>query len=295
MKQGFELIKVGTSEAETEVSLLNAGFSVYLISELSKAKDGSLTMTGEWTYNDFKGYDFSQEKTAMIDGVNTPEFFTDSLGYFVSPECPYGEYVVIESTTPEGCLTINPFIVKITSDSRKPQPWRIFDDKEMRYFIRVIKKDAETGNTVLNKTAKYRIYDLDKKEYVVMKTTYPSTVWHGTEDNPFATDETGTLITPEKLVFGHYRLDEVVAPEGYVLAGHEQSVQDGYDPKGITTPNPADPVYIEFGNITPVYLNELKDDVLEVIQYNEQQKGKISLELKRRIVSGHSILAVNRK
>ena len=276
MKQGFELIKIGTSEAETEVSLLNAGFKVYLISELSRVADGSLNPTNvEWSYRDFKDYDFSDENTAMIDGVNTPEFFTDNLGHFVSPEFPYGNYVVIESTTPEGYMSIDPFIVAITGDSRVPQPWRIFDDKETKYFIRIIKKDAETGNTVLNKSAKYRIYDMDKGEYIKMKTTYPAPVWHGTKDNPFTTDETGALITPEKLKYGYYRLDEVSAPDGFVLAGNEQTAQDGYNPDGHTAANPANPVYIQFDGNTPVYCPDADDVVLEVVQYNEQQRGRI--------------------
>ncbi len=50
----------------------------------------------------------------------------------------------------------------LPEDSREAQPWRIFDDREMRCYIRIIKKDSDTGNDVLNKTAKYRIYDLDK-------------------------------------------------------------------------------------------------------------------------------------
>jgi hypothetical protein len=40
-KQAFELIKIGASEKDTEVSLLSAGFKVYLISSLSKVKDDS--------------------------------------------------------------------------------------------------------------------------------------------------------------------------------------------------------------------------------------------------------------
>ena len=275
-KQKFELIKVGISEAETEVSLLGAGFKIYLISELEGVKDGSLLpKDGEWSYKDFKGYDFTGEQTAKIDSISTPEFFSNSLGHFISPELPYGKYVVVESTTPAGYMTIDPFIVMITEDSREAQPWRIFDDKEIRYYIRIIKKDTETGNTILNKSAAYRIYDLDKKEYVHMKTTYPNTVWHGTANNPYKTDETGMLITPEKLVYGHYRLEEVTAPEGYVLSGHEQVPEAGYNPKGKTTANPAEPVYIEYGDSIPVYLPDADVDVLEVIQYNEQQKGRI--------------------
>jgi uncharacterized surface anchored protein len=278
-KQRFELVKIGSGGTGTELSLLKAGIKVYLISGLADVRSGKLKPTnGAWSYKDFMGYNFSNEKTAMIDGVHTPELFTDSLGHLLSPELPYGSYVVIESTTPAGYLTINPFIVTIAEDSRTAQPWRVFDDKEISYFISIIKKDAQTGNVILNKTAGYRIFDLDAKAYVTMKTTYPSVVLHGTEDNPFYTDATGSLITPEKLKYGHYRLDEVTAPEGYVLAGHEQTEAGAYNPGGRTVPRPAQPVYIEFGKNAPVYLAGAGSDVLEVTQFNEQQKGKLIIE-----------------
>jgi hypothetical protein len=72
----------------------------------------------------------------------------------------------------------------------------------------------------------------------------------------------------------------VEAPEGYVLAGHEQTEAGGYNPGGSTTLNPSAPVFIEFGGGTPVYLPDGDVDVIEVVQYNEQQKGKVNIEKK---------------
>ncbi|MDR1028403.1 MAG: TQXA domain-containing protein, partial [Clostridiales Family XIII bacterium] len=278
-KQAFELIKIGTASGDTEVSLLEAGFKVYRIGELSKVKDGSLKPAGDaWGYKDFSGYDFSGEPTASIDGLRLPELFTDKSGRLTSPELPYGEYVVVETTTPKGYLTIKPFLVTVTEDSRTVQPWRIFEDKLAEFYIKVVKKDALSGNIVLGKQAKYRIYDLDKRAYVTMKTAYPQTVLHGTEDNPFATDETGMLITPEKLPYGHYRLDEVTAPEGYVRAGYEGVLKPGHQTDGSYTENPSGPVYIDMDDLTPIREDALDDDILEVTQYNERQTGKIGIE-----------------
>ncbi|MDR0851755.1 MAG: hypothetical protein LBN36_04620 [Clostridiales Family XIII bacterium] len=280
-KQAFQLIKGGDVPDETEMDLLKAGFKIYLISDLTGLKnDASGKPSDARTPSDFIGYDFSGEPTAKIDGVATGEIFTDTLGYLKSPELPYGTYVVAETTVPRGKEAIKPFIVKISGDSRTPQAWRLMNDKQMMFYVRVVKKDADTGNTVLGKSAKYRIFDLDKGEYIRMKSTYPSVVWHGTEDNPFATDAAGKLITPEKLVYGNYRLDEVAAPAGYVLAGHEENAKTGYDPVGIVTPDPRPPVYIEFDSRTPVRLDDTDDVVLEVVQENEQQRGKINIEKK---------------
>ncbi|MDR0851591.1 MAG: Cys-Gln thioester bond-forming surface protein [Clostridiales Family XIII bacterium] len=276
-KQAFELIKIGTDPEATETELLEAGFSVFLISALSKVKDGTLAPSDtDWASSDFKGYDFSGEIPARIDGIVTPELFTDPLGHLISPELPYGTYVVAETTTPIAYEPIYPFLVKITEDNRTPQSWRIFDDKKAQFYIKIIKKDAETGRTVLGKNAKFRIYDVDKGEYVRMKTSYPI-AWYGTAENPFETGGDGVLITPEKLPYGHYELIEVAAPSGYVLAGHEQNDILNYNPDGNTVPDPRTPPILDFDSRTPVYVSELEDNVLEVIQYNEQQKGHINI------------------
>ena len=81
--------------------------------------------------------------------VPVPELITDTKGYAVSPELPYGSYVVVESTTPENLKTIDPFVVNVENDSREPMQWRVFDDRPFEFLLKIVKKDAQTGNTVL--------------------------------------------------------------------------------------------------------------------------------------------------
>lgn len=155
-----------------------------------------------------------------------PELFTDSIGYLSSPELPYGEYVVFESTTPENLKNVNPFIVHITEDSREPQVWRVFDDRPLQFYFKIVKKDAQTQEIVLNNSASYKIYDVDAGEYVEMIVRYPKkeTV------SVFQTNEEGYLITPEQLKCGTYRIEEVQAPSSYVVAGFENAlVSDGIE------------------------------------------------------------------
>ena len=47
----------------------------------------------------------------------------------MSPELPFGEYVVIETTVPDGYIQADPFIVTIDDDSREAQPCRVIEDK----------------------------------------------------------------------------------------------------------------------------------------------------------------------
>lgn len=122
--------------------------------------------------------------------------------------------MVIESTTPHNMETIKPFEVKITENNpTTPQIWRVFIDREFTAKLRVIKKDADTGMTVLIPNTEFKIFNMDTNEYVEMITTYPSKETH----TSFFTDGDGDLILPDVLPLGNYRIEEVAAPYGYVI------------------------------------------------------------------------------
>ena len=231
MKQAFSLIKISEDGEQTEVELVEkAGFKVYLISDLSKVKSGTLKPGNgsRFTADDFKSYDFTGEKVAVLyeNGKAMPvaEMFTDSKGYLVSPELPYGAYVVEESSVPENLARVLPFVVNITKDSREPMVWRVFDDRPFQFLLKIVKKDAQTGETVLGKEAHYRIYDCGKKAYVEQTVYYPKKE----KITIFKTTDEGYLLTPEKLKSGTYQIEEVKAPAGFVLAGSEEAlIADG--------------------------------------------------------------------
>jgi hypothetical protein len=275
-KQGFDILKIGEQGAESEYKpLLGAGFTVYLISSLTDVANGKLARpAGGWTWKDLSGIDFTSETAARIDGIVQPERFTDSFGKLAFPEYPYGTYVIVETTIPTGYRHIDPFIVRVTYDDRIHQPWRYFSDTD-KFWVRVVKKDAETDNIILGKNAAYRIFDLTENKYVEMRVTYPAPVVYGTLSHPFETGENGKLLLPQPLAYGTYRLDEVTAPIGYVLAGNEQTDTPVYGPSGTSMPNPAADIILDFTGL--LYDPDADDDVIEVVQENEQQKGHINL------------------
>lgn len=106
------------------------------------------------------------------------------------------------------------FEVKIIENNpTTPQIWRVFLDREFTAKLRVIKKDADTGMTVLIPNTEFKIFNMDTNEYVEMITTYPSKETH----TSFFTDGDGDLILPDVLPLGNYRIEEVAAPYGYVI------------------------------------------------------------------------------
>ncbi len=201
VKQPFQLIKVSDNGEDTEAPLLeSAGFTAYLKSSLPVKEDGN--------------YDFDSSTPVVIGANGETQLFTDEKGHLVTRPIPYGTYVVIETVTPHNMDTIKPFEIHITENHPdEPQVWRVFVDREFTAKLRVIKKDADTGMTVLIPDTEFKIFNMDTNEYVEMITTYPSKEVH----TSFFTDGDGDLILPDVLPLGNYRIEEVAAPFGYVL------------------------------------------------------------------------------
>lgn len=232
-KQAFQVLKISEDGEQTETALVEgAGFKIFLISSLTGVQDGKLQPENGSTFSpeDFIDYDFSGDETASYyaDGekVIVPELFTDHTGYLKSPELPYGDYVVVESTVPDNLNRVNPFIVHISEDSREPQAWRVLDDRPFQFLLKITKKDAQTQADVVDNSASYKIYNVDAEEYVEMAVRYPNKE----KVSVFRTNEEGFLITPGLLKSGTYRIEEVHAPEDYVQQGFESIlISDGRD------------------------------------------------------------------
>lgn len=240
-KQPFSIIKAANN-GETDADLLaGAGFSAYLLSDLTTKEDGS--------------YDFDSAKPVVIGENGATEIFTDKKGYACSIALPYGTYLVRETTTPHNYKPVADFIVRITEHSpNEPQVWRVLLDKAFEAKLKIIKQDDETKKPVLHKGTEFRIYDMDKEEYVEQVTTYPTTTVH----TSFFTDEKGYLILPQNLKIGHYRIEEVHAPYGYTLNENYYEIAVDSD-----TAYQVDPVS--------------GDVIIEVVYENHPVKGRLKI------------------
>ena len=228
-----------------------------------------------------------------VSGAVLYFFFTDKKGYLKSPELPYGTYVVFESTVPENLKGIRPFIVQISEDSREPQVWRVFDDRPLQYYFKIVKKDAQTQKPVLDNSAAYKIYDVEAEKYVEMIVRYPKKE----VVSVFRTNEEGYLITPEQLKCGTYRIEEVEAPENYVQVGFENALlKDG---KEVPLNEVADggtyqeakkaPITITVDSDTVHQVEEETGKFIVVIeQYNDEAVGSLTIHKKGEKLSGAS-------
>ena len=250
MKQPFQIIKAANN-GETDADLLKgAGFSAYLKSSLEKKEDGS--------------YDFSHAEPVILTADGKTEMFTDEKGYACSIPLPYGTYIVRETTTPHNYKPVEDFEITIRENNPdKPQVWKVLLDKEFSAKLKIIKKDDETKKPVLVAGTEFKIYDLDHKKYVEQVTTYPTVTVH----KSFFTDSQGYLILPKNLEIGHYRIEEVTAPDGYV-------VNKNY-------------VEITVDSDTAYKVDGVSGDVIIEVSYEDQPvKGNLIVYKKGEMLSG---------
>ena len=173
----------------------------------------------------------------------------DENGFAQTKDMPYGVYVVEQTSGWEGRELMKPFEVFISKDG---QTYRyLINNANFESYIKIVKKDAETGATIPYAGAGFQIYD-PNGELVTMTFTYPEV----TTIDTFYTTADGYLITPQTLEYGTgYSIVEVQAPYGYVL------------------------------NSEPVYFDVTQDGsaeesgitVIEVVRSNMAQKGTITV------------------
>ena len=250
MKQPFQIIKAANN-GQTDADLLKgAGFSAYLKSSLEKKEDGS--------------NDFSHAEPVILTADGKTEMFTDEKGYACSIPLPYGTYIVRETTTPHNYKPVEDFEITIRENNPdKPQVWKVLLDKEFSAKLKIIKKDDETKKPVLVAGTEFKIYDLDHKKYVEQVTTYPTVTVH----KSFFTDSQGYLILPKNLEIGHYRIEEVTAPDGYV-------VNKNY-------------VEITVDSDTAYEVDGVSGDVIIEVSYEDQPvKGNLVVYKKGEMISG---------
>lgn len=212
------------------------------VSIIKHSDDGS---TGIETPEVGAEFDVYLKSAGSYDAANDSErdhLICDENGFAQTKPLPYGVYVVHQTVGWDNTEWVDDFEVNICENEE--DYFYIINDAVLTSYVKIVKKDAETGNIIPVAGIGFKVWNCDTESYVVQEIKYPAV----TALDTFYTDETGTLMLPNELVYGNYELHEVQSANGYVLDN---------------TPMP----FTIYGTV----------DTVVVEKTNKPQKGKISV------------------
>lgn len=174
---------------------------------------------------------------------------TDENGY-ATTELPYGKYIVKQINSTPGYEKNDDFEINVDGNYIR----KIISDSAFSGAkLKVVKKDAETNNIIKKDGIKFKIKNKDTNEYVCQNISYP-------ESKLICEYETkdGMFITPDKLFYGNYELEEI------------DQVIDGYLWN-------SDKIFFTIDDNSNYTYDEELGNILELDFYNNEVKGVLEL------------------
>ena len=138
---------------------------------------------------------------------------TDKEGFAQTKELPYGTYLVHQIDGVDETEFAPDFYVDVKKDGETYK--YLLNNPEFTAYLKIVKKDSQTKKTVLKSNTTYQIYKLNDngtEQLVTQKYNNGNKI---VTVDKFVSDESGEIITYEKLSAGSYRVYEVEGPEGY--------------------------------------------------------------------------------
>lgn len=196
---------------------------------------------------------------------------TDANGYAISKRLPYGTYTVHQTKGNNKYYFVDD--MEITISENNGNYHKILEDKPIEFYIKMVKKDADTGSTVNVSGTTFELYDENGKKVSFTKMTSSGMQ---TIDS-FTTDENGCVYTTEKLLKGNYTLVETKAPDGYVL--DSTPVQFTVSENTYTADGGTEFILVEksdkavTGQLTVTKVGEVLDEYKGGLYVNPDEKG----------------------
>jgi uncharacterized surface anchored protein len=289
-QQKISIFKEGIANDTTQVygkvdGLNGAQFTIKLLSDIEEIAGDSKENVSLEKWNE------AFEKAPTYEIVTTSTDENGNKGYASTQPLAFGTYYMKETKTPEGYLQSPDCTFTVTndqihvneSDSEKANEQHItFNDEIYEAYVRITKKDntevidndtTKVNNKIVSlNQATFKIKNVDTNEYVKQKiglfyfdkftTNAQNKIIPALTGGYFTNiDEAlGTITTPLKLPYGHYVIEEVSSPEGFVKLDSPVEINIASDQLtwDITTVN--------------------NDIVYDVVINNEQPTGSLTIE-----------------
>lgn len=175
---------------------------------------------------------------------------TDEDGY-ASIVLPYGTYTFKQVNSTENYYKIEDFTVTISEYDERPI-YKLLSNSEIKAKLKVIKKDVDTLENVIDAKMRFKIFDVKNNEFVSFNLSYPE----NRVIDEFEIGEDGIFVTPYPLSSGDYILYEVDDSMDYYV----------YNSEGIK---------FSIGDDANLIDDEVYGTIIEIPFYNKRVKGKI--------------------
>ena len=151
---------------------------------------------------------------------------TNEEGEAITKDLAYGDYVIKQTKAPEEIWVLKEtFEFSVTQEDQAIRKYAI-NNIPAKYYVRIVKQDADTGENVSLSATSFKIKDLETNEYITQKLgnitydvfTTTSSREDGIPEGAFIadTENPGEAQTPLTLHSGTYQLEEVQVPSGYL-------------------------------------------------------------------------------
>lgn len=317
-----EVVQAVIDELRNPSTLLYDTYEKYVPATVfAEAEDSDVTekrLVKTVKYENGKSYEAEGTNAYLV-----AELESDAQGIVKTPALPYGRYVVIETTTPKNKTAARPFIIHVTGDEQddvtegdgKGTPLQdvqltVLVDRPIMSLVKILKRDTYSKEIVQKEGAAYVIHDVEgawfdyitnemttvqkreyKKKYGDLVAQYSQGSYVGTKENPFVTklvDGEVFIETAQQLPSGLYELEEVAAPDGYILQGFEGVIRKDWKKSGNGTfhetekegkwePVPQERTRFIISSSESFYDEESGSFITVVRQDNEPAIGKISV------------------
>ena len=195
-------------------------------SGIAEAEEGAeFTVILKRETEDYGSFEDALAHYDEIDELHKAVLMTDQEGNAQSGQLAWGTYIVRQTRASSETLEMcSDFEVTIT-ENRQVREVSV-SNLPREYRLRIIKKDAGTGQPVSLSSASFAVYDINGQQvfqhagtadYSTFMTTSDKGVpQQGSWFEPYG--EKGTVTLPQTLPSGTYTVREIKAPSGYLLS-----------------------------------------------------------------------------
>ena len=248
-KQQIHIYKSGIKVQSGLVDgLEGAEFTIKLYADVQKALKSGYSYEEIWNgideYGNSVTVDSKRVAEAQVIAPSYQTVVTDENGDAYTKKLPFGKYITKETKTPKDFYTAEDFTFTISKDeseiSEVAQKVKdlFVNDEQMETYIKLVKKDADSGKIVSLTSATFQIkatkdiYDRGNGKIVYKKGEIITQKVGSTVYNSFTTnsknivipdksytnkkEDNGTVITPLMLPVGSYEISEIQIPTGYL-------------------------------------------------------------------------------